>query len=291
MTPDERRKNKCEAVMQAIIEQRSAPVRLSIRATVAGVADKHGISMELLCSRSRQISITRARHEAYYTAYRAGASLSLIGRVIDRDHTTILYGIRQHLATLEGRVYRQNNKALYCPDIAQEPAPRQHDPGPGKIALRSLTPEQREDIKREIIWRRAKGQSGKRIAREMRIHERSVRCLVDEEYRLAAQARNREAKRTSYKRNGHVRKGELSHQFIPLEPRVDPEVVAARYAEIPRDTRTPAQRLMGDPIPARSALAGRVKGVFAAIPTTSQAADSGGQNTFRSDSGYGMARV
>lgn len=38
------------------------------------------------------------------------------------------------------------------------------------------------------------------------------------------------------------------------EPRPRDVDVAARLAEIPEDTRTPAQRLMGEPIPERSAL-------------------------------------
>lgn len=36
--------------------------------------------------------------------------------------------------------------------------------------------------------------------------------------------------------------------------KLDPDVVAARLAEIPPDTRTLTQRMFGDPLPGRSAL-------------------------------------
>lgn len=36
--------------------------------------------------------------------------------------------------------------------------------------------------------------------------------------------------------------------------KLDPDVVAARLAEIPRDTRSLTQRMFGDPLPGRDAL-------------------------------------
>lgn len=265
MTPDERRRQKCDAVMQLIASTRSRPTK-SVRQIVAEVAERHGITINLMFSHSRQEKLSLARHEAMYEAYReAGATLPQIALVMRRDHTSVLHGIRQHQARLEGRIYRRERTAAYCPDITT--APKEYaalpDPVSGKIHLRTLTDAMRDQLRREIKRRRTKGESWKSIAREMMLHERTVRCLVDENYRVAAFARNRESKRISYhnrkhrSRRDHVAKGELSHSIIPMEPRIDPVVVAARRAEIPVDTRTPAQVLMGDPIPARSALAMR----------------------------------
>ena len=48
--------------------------------------------------------------------------------------------------------------------------------------------------------------------------------------------------------------GSSLSEYVQSPRRVADEVVAARLAEIPQDTRTPTQRLMGDPVFERSAL-------------------------------------
>lgn len=59
-------------------------------------------------------------------------------------------------------------------------------------------------------------------------------------------------RRTNEIRRAH--RGYSIKEIVLPEPRVAEATVAARLAEIPADTRTRGQRLMGDPLPGRSAL-------------------------------------
>lgn len=62
------------------------------------VCATYGIKYTHLVSKRRQRVIARPRQEAYYRCYNeTPASLPEIGRAFgNRDHTTILYGIREH---------------------------------------------------------------------------------------------------------------------------------------------------------------------------------------------------
>jgi hypothetical protein len=61
------------------------------------VAAKHGLTVAELMGHSHRRGIVAARQEA---SYRAAAETKLsypqIGRLLNRDHTTILHGIRRH---------------------------------------------------------------------------------------------------------------------------------------------------------------------------------------------------
>lgn len=72
---------------------------------VAQVAAKHGISVRELTSRGRHRYIAWARQEAMARLRDMTAwSLPKIGDYLGGlDHTTVLYGIRQHQARMEGR--------------------------------------------------------------------------------------------------------------------------------------------------------------------------------------------
>ena len=60
-------------------------------------AKKHGIQSSVIFGRGRRSRAVLARQEAFWRAYNeTGASLTEIGRFWDRDHTTILHGIRRH---------------------------------------------------------------------------------------------------------------------------------------------------------------------------------------------------
>jgi chromosomal replication initiation ATPase DnaA len=65
------------------------------------VAEKHGVTLADLLGRSRKARPTRARHELWSRLYDdAIPTLSALGRVFERDHTTIRAGVRKHAREL-----------------------------------------------------------------------------------------------------------------------------------------------------------------------------------------------
>lgn len=64
----------------------------------AWVSKKHGVTTEAMRGGSRSKPVSRARQEAFYLCRRRlGASYQRIGNYYgDRDHTTALYGAREH---------------------------------------------------------------------------------------------------------------------------------------------------------------------------------------------------
>lgn len=69
--------------------------------------------------------------------------------------------------------------------------------------------------------------------------------------------RQRKQKREYRRDNDHQRPSRAAGKrwwAMTGQSKPDKDEVAARLADIPEDTRTPGQRLMGDPVPERSAL-------------------------------------
>lgn len=66
----------------------------------ASVATAHGLSVADVLGRCRTAKVAHARQELYYRLRQSLPRLSLpqIGRLLDRDHTTILYGIAKYEA-------------------------------------------------------------------------------------------------------------------------------------------------------------------------------------------------
>lgn len=63
---------------------------------VARVAARYGLTAADLLGRDRRDHVARARWHAWYQLRcQFGSSLNQIGRLFDRDHTTILYGLRR----------------------------------------------------------------------------------------------------------------------------------------------------------------------------------------------------
>ncbi len=77
--------------------------RLSMMEVVEAVARASGLDRKDLLGRRRTRPLARARHLAMYLVRELcpGASLPAIGYLLDRDHTTVLYGCRQAAALLE----------------------------------------------------------------------------------------------------------------------------------------------------------------------------------------------
>lgn len=72
--------------------------RPTIRAIIEKVAEQHHITYAALIGPSRRAEIVRTRQEAMWTVRKIGIwSLPAIGRAFgDRDHTTVLHGVRAH---------------------------------------------------------------------------------------------------------------------------------------------------------------------------------------------------
>lgn len=67
------------------------------------VARKHGVSVADIDGPRRSAKIVRARHESMCLAYReTRLTLTPLGRLFNRDHTSVLWAIRQHEARMAG---------------------------------------------------------------------------------------------------------------------------------------------------------------------------------------------
>ncbi len=58
------------------------------------VSIKHGIDLETVLARGRSKTVMLARRDLYLQLRMQGLSLPEIGSLLDRDHTTILHGLR-----------------------------------------------------------------------------------------------------------------------------------------------------------------------------------------------------
>lgn len=114
LTPQEHSARLIEQVKaEAAKRQITAPPQLARKITKE-VAEKHNVSVRDMQSASRFRHIVTARNEAFYRL-RNETTLSLpqIGRRFgDRDHTTVLHGIRRYMSEVLG----------------QEWAPKRRDP-------------------------------------------------------------------------------------------------------------------------------------------------------------------
>lgn len=70
-----------------------------IALVIARVAAEYGVTADDIMGDVRSRNISWARHAAFYAVKAAtGASLLRLGRIFNRDHSTILHGIRMHKA-------------------------------------------------------------------------------------------------------------------------------------------------------------------------------------------------
>lgn len=70
---------------------------MKARRILAEVAQGHGLSVFDLTGKTQFAHIARARHEAMFRIYRETRLSSVqVGALLNRDHSTVLYGIRKH---------------------------------------------------------------------------------------------------------------------------------------------------------------------------------------------------
>lgn len=67
------------------------------RSVISEVAEKHGIDPEHILAETRgSKTAIRARQEVFARLHDMGASFMSIARLMDRDHSTVMHGVRQH---------------------------------------------------------------------------------------------------------------------------------------------------------------------------------------------------
>lgn len=70
----------------------------AVKPFVDEVSAATGIPARLFYGVDRRAHVVAARHLVFYAAHRAGISLSAIGRALNRDHTTVRYGVAKEAA-------------------------------------------------------------------------------------------------------------------------------------------------------------------------------------------------
>lgn len=66
----------------------------TVEKIVAEVAEATGITPRQIYSTSRKAHVARARQIVMYEARKRGLSLAQIGHAMNRDHTTVMHGVR-----------------------------------------------------------------------------------------------------------------------------------------------------------------------------------------------------
>lgn len=72
--------------------------RATVRTIIADVAQVSGIAPSSITGPCRAVEFVRARDVVCYIASREGMSYSQIGRVLNRDHTTVMAAVRRERA-------------------------------------------------------------------------------------------------------------------------------------------------------------------------------------------------
>ena len=96
--PSQKAKQVCEDILakyRAISVLSDLPSGKDI---IKGVCERHGVSMSAILGHNRQRRIVAVRQQAMVEVYetREDYSLSQIGRLFNRDHTTILAALKKH---------------------------------------------------------------------------------------------------------------------------------------------------------------------------------------------------
>lgn len=67
---------------------------------VEAVAHRHGVSVDELLGKSRIQPVAVARRDLYTCLWGSGLALAEVGRMVGRDHTSVLAGVRKELDEL-----------------------------------------------------------------------------------------------------------------------------------------------------------------------------------------------
>lgn len=61
---------------------------------IEDICEKYGVKKQHLLSRRRDAELVKIKKLTYWTLRQAGLSLPKIGKLMNKDHSTVLYGIR-----------------------------------------------------------------------------------------------------------------------------------------------------------------------------------------------------
>lgn len=68
------------------------------RQIIKDICRKHNVSIAVVMSESRRMDVSPVRHECFYQIHeQTTTSKNQIGVMFGRDHTTVIWGIRQHI--------------------------------------------------------------------------------------------------------------------------------------------------------------------------------------------------
>ena len=85
---------------------------MRVKDILAEECEASGISVERALSHSREQELLWLRYRVFWRARReTTASYPQIGRVMKRDHTTVINGERRYQAVLDGQVYRRAGRS------------------------------------------------------------------------------------------------------------------------------------------------------------------------------------
>lgn len=67
-----------------------------VREVVFPILQKYSMPWEMITAHKRASHLIAPRQEVFYALRQAGFSYYKIGMICDRDHATIMYGVRKH---------------------------------------------------------------------------------------------------------------------------------------------------------------------------------------------------
>jgi hypothetical protein len=84
-------------IVRDVLSLSSVPPAMRWRRIVDQVAKKHGVSFTVMKGDNRRKDVTLARFEVCARLYdETGMSLPQIGRMLNKDHSTVFHAIRRH---------------------------------------------------------------------------------------------------------------------------------------------------------------------------------------------------
>lgn len=103
MAAEERRRRSARRIHNAILAVAHFRPAASVVDIVREICERERIDAREIISHRRPVNVTLARFEIWWRCRRdTTLSLTQLGRIFDRDHTTVLYGIRMHAKRMEG---------------------------------------------------------------------------------------------------------------------------------------------------------------------------------------------
>lgn len=115
------------------------PVQPSLQRIAAASARALGLALPLVLGRCRRRAVARARHLAWYVAHeRCGYGYAGIGRLSERDHTSVLCGVKRVAATLPHDPALAAALAAVVAELARPAPPPIAEPAPARIANPAL---------------------------------------------------------------------------------------------------------------------------------------------------------